>query len=238
MGLLDELAQNLDAPPPVSEQGYDWNPNNLGEYRGANLDQWHQFTNADVRAEIALHPDMISSYSFPGDPRVNAFYAGLPLDSYTGMDTAQVNTVGGASDAMQQMMAAIPDAGRGSPLGGATTFMQHYGPDNVPAAVHEGAALPTTNNWQLLPPPYNRPGFQMRNGHIIDTRSAGYKAGYAAYMDPNGFHPGEGSNSSVSGVYSPHISVAGYPAGFGLQGQHFGWPGQIEEWGSYPFNLP
>src|SRR5262249_37658681 len=43
---------------------------------------------------------------------------------------------------------------------------------NVPHQFMAGSNLPSTNNWMLLPPPYNKPGYAMRNGHIIDNSPA------------------------------------------------------------------
>lgn len=100
-----------------------------------------------------------------------------------------------------------------------------------------GGDSPSTNNWRLLPSPYNVPGYILRNGFVIDTNSPSFTAGY-----PHGFMGvdlgGSNQNSPVTGVYSPHLGpMNGAPASFGIGGLHWGWPGALWGWGSYPFYL-
>jgi hypothetical protein len=216
------------APPPssgISPTGLDFNPNNLGTYVGPNLETWHPFTNEEVLNEIKLHPDSIGSYKFPSDPRVDAYWARQEEAGNINLDAMQ-NIPEASGRVMQGLLDAIPDAGRGTALGGANSFQKTLGPEHVPEPISAGSNLPSTNNWMLMPPPYNRPGFMMRNGRIIDTNSPGYKVGLQAQ---NTWRP-----ENVAGVSAPFLHTAGYPTGFGQAPyQYYGWPGQIEPWGYF-----
>jgi hypothetical protein len=78
--------------------------------------------------------------------------------------------------------------------------------------------LPSTNNWRLLPGGYNKPGFAMRAGHVINIDAARQGAPYGlvdAYNQTKPMWP----------VYSGRNYGAGYPAaraGYGF------FPGQVE----------
>src|SRR5580765_482913 len=105
------------------------------------------------------------------DPRVDAWYAEHPADPAGPGVIAQ----------MQQMLQDIPDAGRQSSLGGAGTlhrgaiseFLKNGGDPAEASKQHArfyggGEDNPSTDNWRLLPYPYNRPGYIMRNGIVIN----------------------------------------------------------------------
>lgn len=168
------------------------------------------------------------------DPRVDEWYAEHPADpSVTGQDPVSW---------MTQMLHEIPDAGKGTSMGQAgtlhrqaiNTFLKNGGDPAEAGNQHAtfyggGEDNPSTDNWRLLPPPYNQPGYAMRNGIVINTRSPSFAAGY-----PDGFMGrvnDAGQNSPVTGVYSPHTGpYAGYPASYGFRGMNYGWPGALWGW--------
>ncbi len=149
------------------------------------------------------------------DPRVDAWYAEHPTDA----------TGPGVIVQMEQMLQDIPNAGQGSSLGRAAPGSRFN-----PQFTGGGADKPSTNNWRLLPYPYNQPGYILRNGIVINTLGSSYKEGY-----PEGFHgrlSDSGQNSPVTGVYSPHLGPTnGYPASYGFRGSNYGWPGALWGWG-------
>jgi len=97
-----------------------------------------------------------------------------------------------------------------------------------------GADLPSTNNWRLLG---MGPGYVMRNGRIINTRSIGASSP-AIGQSRSAWFPAEygTTNSTMQGEYPMSgISVpsTGYP-GFYLSKVY--WPGQVEK--EMPIGLP
>lgn len=161
--------------------------------------------------------------SAPSDPRVDAFYQSNP----------------GAS--MVDLMKALPDAGSGTPLGGIGTLHNAAIRNNIEAGgtndpsvqspFYVGQDLPSTNNWRLLPPPYNQPGYIMRNGIIISTSSMKTDRGFWAGGNP------QGGVSAEHGNVVPYIGFGtgarfGYPGWFapGYAPQSVGWPGSISPW--------
>ena len=161
----------------------------------------------------------IYQWNNAADPRVDAWYAEHPADpAITGQDPVSM---------MQQMMQDIPNAGQGSSLGRAAPGSRFN-----PQYLGGGGDNPSTNNWHLLPYPYNRPGYIMRNGIVIDTNDPAYRAGYPAGFGGGMYLNDAGQNSPVTGVYSPHMGPHnGYPASYGYRGINYGWPGALWGWG-------
>lgn len=127
----------------------------------------------------------------PVNPAINAFYANMGDDLKYASPMQQM-------DAM--MEAVRSTGGAGTALGGAYTQQDAY--DHLPGGIlssqpelnymgqpwgYPGSNTPgafavnqekwSTNNWRLLPPPYQRPGVVMRNGIIIDTTLRNYTRG-------------------------------------------------------------
>lgn len=103
--------------------------------------------------------------------------------------------------------------------GGFFTAQDVFGADKVPNAFQEGAASPSTNNWRLLPPPYNSPRYIMRNGRIIDLRAT----------DMHGPPvPAEGFGNNYGGpLWNTGAGAGlGFPAAYNRGYTNFaGWPG-------------
>src|SRR5262245_491935 len=157
---------------------------------------------------------------------------------------------------VQGLMKAFPNIGQGSPLGGFYTLQdvfdrraanQPLGPGMAgragsggtwspmsgtatPHQFQAGQDQPSTDNWMLLPPPYNQPGYIMRNGHIIDNSAANQGRGgfwapgiqkmVSSYDDAGQLferRPGSGAQFGFPALM---------PSGAGLA--YAFWPGQVD----------
>ena len=104
---------------------------------------------------------------------------------------------------------------------------------NYPSGVPQAASLSqgglSTNNWRLLG---QGPGYIMRNGQLIDTRSGGGAWGGPAGWTPNMGNTGEQSQQAVGialgtgtpyGVPNMHQAGLGFPVSIGWPGAASGW---------------
>lgn len=114
--------------------------------------------------------------------------------------------------------------GLGSVGGGYGSSYTGTGQSGAPLGVYPGepsSALPSTDNWRLLPQGFNNPRFIMRNGHIIEKK---YLTMPLKYVDDRGGEP----TAQVSGLGGPGHN---YPISFGNSvSRGYFWPGQIEPW--------
>ncbi len=84
----------------------------------------------------------------------------------------------------------------------------------------------STDNWRLLPAPYNNPGYKMRNGRIINTYSPGYRMGLPA---EGAYTASFGSGDNTTVVFGHGGAGHGYPTSVGSGAvRAYYWPGQIE----------
>lgn len=97
---------------------------------------------------------------------------------------------------------------------------------NVPHNMQEGANLPSTNNWQLLPPPYNTPQYLMRNGRIIDLLQSQIDTGQKNVM---GAETQADRNRPGYSVFGRSPFVQSWSFG----GAASGWPGQPGGWSQF-----
>jgi hypothetical protein len=127
-------------------------------------------------------------------------------------------------------MASTPQAGPGTatPRGQATlspaglAFLNTQLP---PAFGSYQDFMPSTDNWRILPPPYNTPNYMMRNGHIIDRTIA--KMGVPA---SGAFVGNLADNSNTGVIFGRGGPGKGYPVSMGSSTQRaYYWPGQIEQ---------
>ena len=100
----------------------------------------------------------------------------------------------------------------------------------IPLNYQQGAASPSTNNYRLLPPPYNTPQYIMRNGYIIDR----FASGAGGLRGPGSAEAGSWIMQHTSPFWSMGSSVTtGWPAGvsYGHGLSFAGWPG-ASNWAS------
>ena len=98
-----------------------------------------------------------------------------------------------------------------APPAGWFTLNDYYALNDEPTAwqVQAGAHLPSTNDWRLLPPGYNKPQYFMINGRIIDRKApplrkaADSSTPYLGYQGgghyPTGFTTTQGAGHTVQG---------------------------------------
>jgi hypothetical protein len=105
----------------------------------------------------------------------------------------------------------------GDPLGGWFNLMDQRGSDRLGSS----AAGPSTNNWRLLPYPWNQRAFIMRNGHLVDKYWIDKPLAYVNYR---GGAAAEGTANLGGGGW-------GFPISFGSAAvRGYFWPGQLEPW--------
>jgi hypothetical protein len=104
------------------------------------------------------------------------------------------------------------------PFGGWFTLTERsmQNPHVIPYQAFAGG--PSTNNWRLLPAPYNTPDYIMRGGHII---SKFFQARPAEYVVSRGSPTG--NQLGAGGAYP-------MSAGYFYGDRSYFWPGQIEPW--------
>jgi hypothetical protein len=221
--LPEEIWQNMPASWAGAAQGEDMGGYILAggtkyaDRAALDLADWQaRLRGGDPSILNVIPQEMLDKYWPVTEPPQNAG------DNPAGINAAGANPAGASTVGLKYDTSATP--AEGDPLGGWFTLAQRIG--QVPEFLAAGSDMPSTNNYRLLPPGYNRPGFQMRNGRIIDTNSPGFKVGLQAQnvWRPEGF----------SGVTTPFYHTAGYPGGFGIVPHaYYGWPGDVDAWGHY-----
>lgn len=98
--------------------------------------------------------------------------------------------------------------GNSSTGGGFFTIADLYASQGkgIPHHIMDGANLPSTNNWRLLPQNYRDPSHIMRNGEIIS-------------VDP------QGAVTERRPGTQPGFNFSGFPEAY--LGGFWGWPGQV-----------
>lgn len=129
---------------------------------------------------------------------------------------------GGFFTIADRYAAMQPSFGQMGPATPSGRIPTHVLPQQIPWQFQQGMNLPSTNNYRLLPPPYNRSGFSMRNGHIIDQQLADQFVNNWMRDHPVGA-VGSGAARGVPMAFQPNRSSIGISYG--------GWPGQLEPYG-------
>lgn len=107
-------------------------------------------------------------------------------------------------------------------MGGAlSSNPMHVPGGNTPTIMQYGHDRPSTNNWQLLPPGWNMPGYIFRNGMLIDT---GLGGDAARFGHPWGGNTSLGTNAENSSPGAKKIFSA-YQALTGANNSAMYWPG-------------
>jgi hypothetical protein len=200
-------------------------------------------------ADMARYFDQYGGYKID-DPRTVAADAGISMSQlassllprygreageYAGQGYSYPSDKGGfftIQDVFNQSgtPTQVPGMGPQRPGGpSANTVTQRLGGVALPSIATFNAQMPSTNNWRLLG---MGPGWIMRNGQLIDTRSSGVRWGGPAGYTPSGGNSGEQSMPAIGTGLGTGVGY-GVPnklqAGLG-QPVTYGWPGAAQWW--------